>query len=370
VEEMHIDGFRFDLAAALARQLQEIDQLSAFFNIIHQDPVISRVKLIAEPWDLGPGGYQVGNFPLLWAEWNGKYRDRVRHYWRNDGNHLGDFVTRFSGSPDLYETNGKKPHSSINYVTSHDGFTLHDLVSYERKHNETNQEGNKDGMDENISSNFGIEGNTDDIRILRQREKRRRNFLITLFSSQGAPMILGGDEIGRSQGGNNNAYCQDNDISWYNWNLNEAQRSLLEFTRRMISLRTKYHALRRRDFFRGEIIPGTGKKDVVWIKADGTEMAMEDWKNNKDGSFGVLLSGTGTDDSLQDQGILEDDLLVLFNPGFQPVEFTLPGHWSGQEILIDSIPENTYRFPIPMDWKKITLEEGSSAIIKEKKINL
>lgn len=368
VQEMHVDGFRFDLAATLARQLQEVDQLSAFFNIIHQDPVISRVKLIAEPWDIGPGGYLVGQFPLLWAEWNGKYRDRMRHYWRNDGNHLGAFATRLSGSPDLYETNGRKPHSSINYVTSHDGFTLHDLVSYSEKHNEPNQEGNRDGTDDNISENFGIEGETDDTSVIREREKRKRNFLLTLLTSQGAPMILGGDEISRTQKGNNNAYCQDNEISWYNWELDESKSSLLEFTKRMIGLRMRYHALRRRNFFRGEIIQGTDSKDVVWIRPDGTELTQVDWETPADNALGVLLSGVGIEETGYEEEILGDDLLILFNPTPEAIEFSVPDYWSGQEILIDSIPENTWKYPIRMDWKKITLEGGSSAILKELKL--
>lgn len=367
VEEMHVDGFRFDLAATLARQLHEVDQLSAFFNIIHQDPVISRVKLIAEPWDLGPGGYQVGQFPMLWAEWNGKYRDRVRHYWRNDGNHLGAFATRLSGSPDLYELSEKKPHASINYVTSHDGFTLQDLVSYRSKHNEANIEENGDGTEDNISDNFGVEGETEDAEIIRQREKRKRNFLITLLTSQGAPMILGGDEIGRTQRGNNNAYCHDNEISWYDWDLDEGKKSLLDFTRRLIRLRLKYHVLRRRNFFRGEVMPGTDTKDVVWRKPDGTEMSLDDWDNPPNNALGVLLSGAGIEATgYEPEEILDDDLLILFNPTPEAVEFSVPEHWSGQEILIDSIPEDTYRFPIQMDWKKITLEAGSSAILKEK----
>lgn len=366
VEEMHVDGFRFDLAATLARQLHDVYQLSAFFNIIHQDPVISKVKLIAEPWDLGEGGYQVGRFPLLWAEWNGKYRDRMRHYWRNDGNHLGLFATRIAGSPDLYEANGKKPHSSINYVTSHDGFTLHDIVSYEGKHNQANGESNRDGTDDNISANFGIEGDTDDERIIRQREKRKRNFLITLLTSQGAPMILGGDEIGRTQQGNNNAYCQDNETSWYDWSLDEKKEALLEFTKRIIQLRLKHHVLRRRNFFTGEIMPGTEVKDVTWIKPDGSEMTYDDWNKTTNDALGVHLSGAGADGTTISQESTEDDLLILFNPSNDSVEFSVPEYWWGQEILIDSIPENTYKFPIEMDWKQITLEPGSCAIIKEK----
>lgn len=368
VEVMHVDGFRFDLASVLARQMHDVYQLSAFFNIIHQDPVISRVKLIAEPWDLGEGGYQVGRFPLLWAEWNGKYRDRMRHYWRNDGNHLGIFATRLAGSPDLYESNGKKPHASINYVTSHDGFTLHDLVTYENKHNEANGEDNRDGTDDNISDNFGVEGETDDMGIIRQREKRKRNILITLMSSQGAPMILGGDEIGRTQNGNNNAYCQDNEISWYDWNLDHRQKAMLEFTKRIIRLRLRHQVLRRRDFFTGEIMRGTAIKDVFWMKPDGTEMAYQDWGNSPNDALGVLISGAGAEEPGEEYEDVDDDLLILFNPGSEAVKFSIPGYWWSQEIIIDSIPENTYKFPIQVDQKEITLEGGSSAILREKQI--
>lgn len=368
VDEMHVDGFRFDLAATLARQLHDVSQLSAFFNIIHQDPVISRVKLIAEPWDLGEGGYQVGRFPLLWAEWNGKYRDRMRHYWRNDGNHLGLFATRFAGSPDLYESNGKRPHSSINYVTSHDGFTLHDLVTYDAKHNEANGEGNRDGTDDNISDNFGVEGETDREDIVRQREKRKRNFLITLLTSQGAPMILGGDEIGRSQNGNNNAYCQDNETSWYSWDFDEKREALLQFTKRLISLRLEHQALRRRNFFTGEIMPGTEIKDVVWMKPDGTEMSYDDWNNSPNDALAVLLSGSGNMENINGPANVDDDLLILFNPSNQDVRFSIPGYWWGQEIIIDSVPENTYNFPIDISEKQITLEQGCCTILREKQI--
>lgn len=368
VEVMHVDGFRFDLASALARQLHDVYQLSAFFNIIHQDPVISRVKLIAEPWDLGQGGYQVGRFPLLWAEWNGKYRDRMRHYWRNDGNHLGQFATRFSGSPDLYESNGKRPHSSINYVTSHDGFTLHDLVTYSSKHNEANGEDNRDGTDDNISDNLGVEGETDDEKIIREREKRMRNILITLLTSQGAPMILGGDEIGRTQKGNNNAYCQDNETSWYHWDLNHRQRAMLEFTKRMISLRLKHQVLRRRNFFTGEIMPGTTIKDVSWMKPDGSEMSYQDWGNSPDDALSVLISGAGAEEPGEGSEDVDDDLLILFNPSSSDVTFSMPEYWWGQEIIIDSLPENTYKFPIKVDLNQITLEPGSCVVLKEKQI--
>ena len=369
VLEMHVDGFRFDLAATLARQLHDVDQLSAFFNIIHQDPVISRVKLIAEPWDVGPGGYQVGQFPTLWAEWNGKYRNRVRRYWKERGSEIGEFATRLSGSPDLYETNGRKPHASINYVTSHDGFTMYDLVSYSMKHNEANLENNMDGMNENFSENFGVEGDTDDPKIMRERNKRMRSLMISLLTSQGAPMILGGDEICRTQKGNNNAYCQDNEISWYDWNLTAAKRDMVDFTRKLIQIRLRYHVLRRRNFFHGRIMSENGTiKDVAWMAPDGHELTLDDWQNNSTGGpLAVLLSGSGIEDTGYDEKIMEDDLLLLFNPTDSDVEFKVPVAWKGQEILIDSIPENLHRYPISMDWKVITLEAGSSAIVKEKK---
>jgi glycogen operon protein len=369
VLEMHVDGFRFDLAATLARQLHDVDQLSAFFNIIHQDPVISRVKLIAEPWDVGPGGYQVGQFPTLWAEWNGKYRNSMRRYWKEKGADIGEFATRVSGSPDLYETNGRKPHASINYITSHDGFTMYDLVSYSEKHNEANLEGNRDGMDENFSENFGVEGDTDDPKIMRERLKRMRSLIISLLTSQGAPMILGGDEMCRSQKGNNNAYCQDNEVSWYSWDLKDYKRDMLEFTKKMIGIRLKYRVLRRRNFFHGRIMAENGSiKDVVWLAPDGHEMTIDDWRNNtSSGAIGVLLSGLGIEDTGYDEKILEDDLLLLFNPTDKAVEFRVPTAWKGQEILIDSVPENLNRYPIAMDWKVITLEPGCSAIVKEKK---
>ena len=367
--EMHVDGFRFDLAAALARQLHDVDQLSAFFNIIHQDPVISRVKLIAEPWDVGPGGYQVGQFPTLWAEWNGKYRNRVRRYWKERGTGMGEFATRLSGSPDLYVTNGRRPHASINYVTSHDGFTMYDLVSYSVKHNEANLENNMDGMNENFSENFGVEGETDDPKIIRERNKRMRSMMITLLTSQGAPMILGGDEICRTQKGNNNTYCQDSEINWYDWNLTPAKKDMLDFTKKLIQIRLRYHVLRRRNFFHGKIMSENGTiKDVAWIAPDGHELTEDDWHNNSTGgSLAVLLSGAGIEGTGYDEKIMEDDLLLLFNPTYSAVEFKVPVTWKGQEVLIDSIPENLQRYPISMDWKVITLEAGSSAIVKEKK---
>ena len=362
--EMHVDGFRFDLASTLARELYDVERLSSFFDVIHQDPVISRVKLIAEPWDVGPGGYQVGRFPILWAEWNGKYRDAVRHYWKHDVHNLGEFATRISGSQDLYGIDGRRPNASINYVTSHDGFTLLDMVSYARKHNEANMEDSRDGTDDNISENFGVEGATDDRRINELRMRRVRSFLITLLTSQGVPMILGGDEIGRTQLGNNNAYCQDNDVSWYGWELDERRRKLLEFTRRMIHIRLRYHVLRRRKFFMGAPLPGTQVKDIIWMKPDGSEILSEEWGNGT-AALAALLYGKGMEDiGYRGEEVLEDDLMLLFNPERVPVEFTIPADWSSQEVLIDSEESNQHRYPIPMDWKKLTVEAGGAAILR------
>jgi len=279
--EMHVDGFRFDLASALARELYEVDQLSSFFTIIHQDPVISQAKLIAEPWDVGEGGYQVGNFPVGWAEWNGKYRDAVRAYWKGEGGRTGELAYRLTGSSDLYERGGRKPHASINFVTAHDGFTLRDLVSYNEKHNEANGEGNRDGENHNLSHNYGVEGPTDDVEIRRTRARQRRNLMATLLLSQGVPMILSGDEMGRTQNGNNNAYCQDNETSWLDWELSTLDRNFLAFVRRMIRLRKEHPAFRRRHFFQGREL--RGGKDITWLTPAGREMTDEEWNSSPPG---------------------------------------------------------------------------------------
>ena len=365
VNEMHVDGFRFDLASALARQLYDVDRLSAFFDIIYQDPVISKVKLIAEPWDIGPGGYQVGGFPSLWAEWNGKYRDSMRKFWKDRGNIIGEFATRISGSPDLYESNGRRPHSSINYITSHDGFTMYDLVSYNSKHNEANGEDNKDGTDDNISENFGIEGDTEDQNILRQREKRIRNFFITLLTSQGSPMILGGDEIMRTQKGNNNAYCQDNEISWYDWKLDQKRLDLYDFVKNLIEIKMKFHVLRRKNFFQGTVMPGTDTKDVTWVKSDGSEMGMDDWNSGNVRGLGVILSSAGIEEANNGDDIANNNLMLLFNPTDEEVEFTVPDNWQNSDILIDSIPEHKGIFPLRINTHKIKMEKGSAAILME-----
>jgi isoamylase len=327
VREMHVDGFRFDLASTLARELHDVDRLGAFFDIIQQDPVISQVKLIAEPWDLGPGGYQVGNFPSLWAEWNAAYRDTVRRFWKGDSGQVGGLGYRLTGSSDLYGHSGRLPYASINFVTAHDGFTLHDLVSYNEKHNDANGEDNRDGHNENLSWNCGVEGETDNSEVTGLRERQKRNFLATLFLSQGVPMLLSGDEIGRTQKGNNNAYCQDNEISWVDWKLDKPRRELLEFTRCVIRLLNQHPVLRRRHFFQGRRIRGSEVKDLVWFRPDGKEMADEDWNNSESRCFGLRLAGDAIEE-LDDRGnrIVDDTLLILLNAYHEAIPFTLPAH--------------------------------------------
>jgi glycogen operon protein len=329
--EMHVDGFRFDLAAALARELYDVDRLSAFFDIIHQDPVLNRVKLIAEPWDVGIGGYQVGNFPVLWCEWNGKYRDIARDYWRSQEATLGEFAARLTGSADLYQDDGRKPYASINFITAHDGFTLHDLVSYNEKHNIENGEDNRDGESHNRSWNVGVEGVTDDADVSALRARQQRNLLTTLLLSQGVPMLLGGDEIGRTQRGNNNAYCQDNETSWYDWD--DADLELLDFTRQLIAFRQAHPVFRRRGWFKGRPIKGRGSADIAWFKPDGVEMTEQDWTEWFAKSFAVFLNGDALR-SRDEQGrrVRDDSFLLLFNAHVEGVNFVLPDaswgrHW-------------------------------------------
>ncbi|HEX8853220.1 MAG TPA: hypothetical protein VF754_07020, partial [Pyrinomonadaceae bacterium] len=339
VLEMHVDGFRFDLASALARELHDVDRLGSFFDIIHQDPVLSQVKLIAEPWDLGEGGYQVGNFPVLWAEWNGVYRDNVRSFWRGDPGQLDDLAFRLTGSSDLYERSGRRPYASINFVTAHDGFTLTDLVSYNEKHNEANGEGNRDGHEHNISWNCGAEGPTEDPEIIKLRERQRRNFLATLLLSQGVPMLVAGDEMGRTQYGNNNAYCQDNEISWLDWTLDQERRDLLEFTRLLIRLFHRHPVLRRRKFFQGQKIRGSEAKDVAWFRPDGAEMRDEDWFNESIRSLGVRLAGDAISEVDERGGRITDEtLLLLLNARHEPVAFELPAHRAdiSWELILDT----------------------------------
>ena len=339
--EMHVDGFRFDLASALARELHEVDRLGAFFDIIRQDPVLNRVKLIAEPWDLGQGGYQVGGFPAGWAEWNDKYRDTMRAYWKGDGGLIGEFAKRLTGSSDLYNRSGRRPYASINFITAHDGFTVADLVSYNDKHNEANGEENRDGHNNNLSWNCGAEGPTDDPAIGALRARQSRNFLATLMLSQGVPMLLAGDELGHTQRGNNNAYCQDNELSWLDWTLDEARRQLLEFARRVIALRRAHPAFRRRDFFQGRPLSGGGAKDILWLKPDGAEMTAEEWEREHARCLGVYLSGAGLAEvDRYGRPVRDDDFLLLFNAHHEDIAFVLPAlagePWSA---LIDTALE-------------------------------
>ncbi|MBB2911772.1 glycogen operon protein [Streptosporangium becharense] len=325
VLEMHVDGFRFDLAAALARELHDVDRLSAFFDLIQQDPVISQVKLIAEPWDVGPGGYQVGNFPPLWTEWNGKYRDCVRDFWRGSGSALPEFASRLTGSADLYAVSGRRPVASINFVTCHDGFTLTDLVSYDRKHNEGNGENNRDGTDDNRSWNCGAEGPVEDPQITRLRRRQRRNFLTTLFISQGVPMLLAGDEFGRTQGGNNNAYCQDNEISWVDWSLARTEGDLLDFVRGLSKLRREHPVFQRRRFFYGHRADD-GTRDIVWLTPAGEEMLAADWHTGYAKSLTVFLNGDAiTEPGSRGEPIVDDSFLLLINAHHEDMSFTLPG---------------------------------------------
>jgi glycogen operon protein len=322
VLEMHVDGFRFDLASALARELHDVDRLGAFFDIIGQDPVISQVKLIAEPWDLGEGGYQVGNFPPGWAEWNGKYRDCVRDFWRGADQTLAEFAYRITGSSDLYEETGRRPSASINFVTAHDGFTLRDLVSYEQKHNEANGEDNRDGTDDNRAWNCGVEGPTEDPEVLDLRARQQRNFLATLLLSQGVPMLVGGDEVGRTQHGNNNAYCQDNEISWIDWE--DADDELLDFTRRIVALVREHPVFRRRHWFHGRPIHGEAVRDIVWYRPDGAEMTDEDWEAGYAKSLGVFMSGQGLGSDERGEPVTDADFYLVFNAHHEALSFRLP----------------------------------------------
>jgi isoamylase len=330
VLEMHVDGFRFDLAATLARELHEVDRLGAFLDIIHQDPVLSQVKLIAEPWDVGEGGYQVGNFPVGWAEWNDRYRDTVRAYWKGDGGVAGDLAYRITGSSDLYAHSGRRPYASINFVTAHDGFTLQDLVSYNEKHNDANGENNQDGNNNNLSWNCGVEGPTDDPNILALRAKQKRNLLATLLLSQGVPMLYQGDDIGHTQLGNNNAYCQDSSISWVNWDLQPQDRDLLAFVQRLINLRKRHPIFRRRHFFQGRPIKGANIKDVLWLNPAGHEMSEDEWRDSSVRCLGMFLSGQGLDETDERGRRLSDEnFLVLLNAHHEDVEFVLPAYRPG-----------------------------------------
>jgi isoamylase len=347
--EMHVDGFRFDLAATLARELHEVDRLSSFFDIIHQDPVISQVKLIAEPWDIGEGGYQVGKFPPGWAEWNGKYRDCIRDYWRGADSMLGEFALRFTGSPDLYKDDYRRPTASINFVTAHDGFTLNDLVSYNEKHNEANCENNNDGESHNRSWNCGEEGPTDNPEINALRKKQKRNFLTTLFLSQGVPMLVAGDELSRTQGGNNNAYCQDNEISWINWK--EADKELLDFTKKLIHLYKNHPVFSRRRWFQGQPVKGIGLEDIAWFLPGGDEMNEENWNHDFAKSLAVYLNGHGLRTvDVKGRKIIDNSFYVIFNAYDGELDFKLPSEKYGDEWIkvldtaTNSITENGEKY--------------------------
>ncbi|MEM6449319.1 MAG: glycogen debranching protein GlgX [Cyanobacteria bacterium P01_D01_bin.105] len=325
VQEMHVDGFRFDLASALARELYEVNRLSSFFDIIHQDPVLSTTKLIAEPWDLGEGGYQVGNFPLLWSEWNGKYRDTIRDFWRGEDCSLGEFAFRFTGSSDLYQDDGRLPHASINFITAHDGFTINDLVSYNEKHNEANGEDNRDGESYNRSWNCGVEGYTEDPDIQALRARQQRNFLTTLMLSQGVPMILGGDEMSRSTKGNNNTYCQDSELSWFKWQLKKSDRQLMAFTEKLIAFRQSHPIFSRHQWFFGREIHGSGVVDIGWFHPDGTTIGEQEWQNSATGAISIFLNGEEVPNlDSRGQRIVDDSFLLFFNPSKNALTFEIP----------------------------------------------
>ncbi|MGV8909486.1 MAG: glycogen debranching protein, partial [Propionicimonas sp.] len=371
VLEMHVDGFRFDLAATLARQFHEVDRLSAFFDIIQQDPVISQVKLIAEPWDLGDGGYQVGNFPPLWTEWNGKYRDTVRDFWRGEAASLGEFASRLTGSSDLYAHSDRRPTASINFVVAHDGFTLRDLVSYNNKHNDANGEGNRDGESHNRSWNCGFEGETDKGETNVLRRQQQRNFLTTLLLSQGVPMIAHGDEVGRTQLGNNNVYCQDNELAWIDWKLAADESHLLAFTSAVVALRQEHAVFRRRRFFAGDAAHG-GKSelgDIEWFSSDGTEMDELDWRNGYARTLMVFLNGQAIPEpDPHGQRVVDSNFLLLFNAHSAPVDFTLPPLQYGTtwQIQLDTtIAEQ--QIPGQPDWLAATTHAvaGRSIVVVE-----
>ncbi len=367
VTEMHVDGFRFDLAATLARELDNVDKLSAFFDIIHQDPVISQVKLIAEPWDVGEGGYQVGNFPILWTEWNGKYRDTMRRFWRGDEGQMAELGYRLTGSSDLYQWDGRHPYASINFITCHDGFTLHDLVSYNEKHNEANGEENRDGYNDNLSWNCGIEGLTDNQKIIELRERQKRNFLAILLLSQGVPMLCGGDEIGRTQMGNNNSYCQDNELSWYNWNLDERKQLLLDYVKKLIQIRKEHPVFRRRKFFQGRPIYGTKVKDIMWLRPDGKEMAEEDWESPWVRYVGVRLSGEIADEMTENgDTLIDNDFLLLLNSWHKSVDFITPKFISGLkwEVVLDTSRADFKPGEVIMDDKPFRIAARALALLR------
>jgi isoamylase len=360
--EMHVDGFRFDLAPVLARELQEVNRLGTFFDIMQQDPVMSQVKLIAEPWDVGPGGYQVGNFPVGWAEWNGKFRDTIRHVWKGDEGHTAELASRLSGSSDIYQWTQRGAYAGVNFITAHDGYTLHDLVSFEQKHNEANGENNQDGHNDNISRNWGAEGPTDNEGIIEMRYRAMRNFLATLAFSQGVPMISHGDEIARTQKGNNNAYAQDNEISWMNWNLDERQKQLLEFTRTLFAIRLSNPVLRRRHFFRADKTNG-GMKELTWLAPDGQEMNEQRWHDGKNQTLGMLIHGEATDEQ-DDRGrpIKGDTMLLLLNAGPSECSFALP-KMEGQGMWVEVVDTADQKTRV-MNQGSVKLEPHSLVLLR------
>jgi glycogen operon protein len=336
VTEMHVDGFRFDLASSLARQFHEVDRLSAFFDLVHQDPVVSQTKLIAEPWDVGYGGYNVGGFPPLWTEWNGKYRDLIRDYWRGEPETLAEFASRLTGSADLYQHDGRRPLASINFVTAHDGFTLHDLVSYNDKHNDANGEDGNDGESNNSSWNCGVEGETDDLEVVALREQQKRNFLTTLFLSQGVPMLLHGDELGRTQSGNNNVYAQDNELAWIDWERAKDYEVLTEFVARLSKLRSEHPVFRRRRFFNGRPVRGSAIEDIAWFTPTGEEMDHDDWDSGFAKSVTVFLNGDGIrEPDARGERIVDDSFFLIFNGHHEPIEFTLPDLGAGERWQVE-----------------------------------
>jgi glycogen operon protein len=366
VTEMHIDGFRFDLASTLARELFEVNRLGAFFDLIAQDPILNQVKLIAEPWDVGPGGYQVGNFPPGWAEWNGKYRDNIRKFWKGDGGTASEFATRLAGSSDLYEWSGRKPYASINFVTCHDGFTLQDLVSHNGKHNEANGESNHDGAENNDSWNCGAEGPTDDAGIKELRARQKRNLIATLLLSQGVPMLLAGDELGHTQNGNNNTYCQDNELSWLNWELGNEKKEFLNFVKTVVRVFKAQPVFQRRHFFQGRGIRGTDIKDISFLSPDGKEMTDEAWEEGFTKCLGMRLAGDiiGEVDE-RGRPIIGDTLLVMFNGHWEAIPFMLPLHKEGQqwELVFDTFKPEVPPGPVSED-DPYPLRERSVAVFR------
>jgi isoamylase len=369
VTEMHVDGFRFDLASSLAREFHEVNRLAAFFDLVNQDPIVSQVKLIAEPWDVGDGGYQVGGFPPLWTEWNGKYRDTVRDFWRGEPASLGEFASRFTGSSDLYEKDNRRPIASINFVTAHDGFTLHDLVSYNEKHNEANGEDNRDGESHNRSWNHGVEGPVDGGEVHMLRERQKRNFIATLLLSQGVPMIAHGDELGRTQQGNNNVYCQDNELAWVDWKEAREYSVLAEFTAEVAALRAAHPVFRRRRYFQGRAIRGSNIEDIAWLRPDGQPMTDEDWGAGYARSLAVFLNGQGIPErDMMGQRVVDDSFLLLFNAGHRPTTFTLPddsygGAWQTVVDTNDPLLANARRrYPRPLT--KLRLSPRSVVVLQ------